>query len=639
VSGYEASCPSCGASLVFSLGSSLLRVCEHCGVAVTRKGANLETYGKLAALIPTASVLKLGAEGDYEGAPPFTLVGRLQIDHGSGTWDEWLMAFRDETWAWLSESQGKFHYMGRARLPPVPRFEDLQPGETVDLGTPGVFVVSEARSGKFVTAQGELPFDVEPGSDLHYVDLSGPGGAFATLDYGTGSEAEALYVGHEVTLAQLGFKDLPTEEERSGKAQAGALSCPQCGGPIEVRAPDRTKRIACPYCGSLLDATKDLAVLKALSSVPIEPLIPLGAKGRLGDAEWTVIGLMERSATFEGVRYPWREYLLYEPSRGFRWLVETKGHWSFVEPAHAGDVKGGSGLSGASYRGMSFKHFQTSRATVDHVLGEFYWAVASGDTTQATDFVSPPHQLSKESDGQELIWSFATHKKPGEIWKAFGLAGQPPRPYGVAPNQPWPHKQQSRSVYSSALLFLGLAFLLFLAFLVIGGRQVHRQAVEIAPGAVPGAPEAAVFVGPFSLDRQGNLQVQVRAPVNNSWLYLDGALIDEQTGNVEAFDIEVSYYHGRDSDGAWSEGGQSSTRYLGSVAPGEYVLRLAPQWQKGKTPGRFEVAVKSRVARLSHAFLAVLAIVAWPAIVGWRHFRFEMQRWSESDHQWVTSEE
>ena len=51
MSGYEASCPSCGASLVFTLGSSLLRVCEHCGVAVARKGANLEAYGRVAELI------------------------------------------------------------------------------------------------------------------------------------------------------------------------------------------------------------------------------------------------------------------------------------------------------------------------------------------------------------------------------------------------------------------------------------------------------------------------------------------------------------------------------------------------------------------------------------------------------------
>jgi len=86
VSGYEAPCPACGAPIVFSLGASLLKVCEHCGVAAARKGASIANYGKVAELLPTPSVLALGLEGQYAGAPAFRLVGRVQLDHGAGTW-------------------------------------------------------------------------------------------------------------------------------------------------------------------------------------------------------------------------------------------------------------------------------------------------------------------------------------------------------------------------------------------------------------------------------------------------------------------------------------------------------------------------------------------------------------------------
>ena len=105
-------------------------------------------------LIPTPSVLKLGLEGDYEGAPPFRLIGRLQLDYGAGTWDEWLMAFTDGTWAWLSEAQGRFHYMGQAALPPLPDYDQIRPGQTVDLGPPGTFVVAEVRGARFASALG-----------------------------------------------------------------------------------------------------------------------------------------------------------------------------------------------------------------------------------------------------------------------------------------------------------------------------------------------------------------------------------------------------------------------------------------------------------------------------------------------------
>ncbi len=635
MSGYQASCPSCGASLVFTLGSSLLRVCEHCGVAVARKGASLESYGRVAELIPTPSVLALGVEGHYEGAPPFRLVGRLQLDHGSGTWDEWLMAFREGSSAWLSEAQGKLHYMGTVPLPPLPDFEDVRVGQTLDLGPPGVFVVTEAREAGFVTAQGELPFDVAPGSRLRYADLSGPGGQFATIDYGTGSSAEALYVGREVRLAELGMKGLPGEDERRKKARGQALSCPQCGGPLEIRAPDQTQRIACPYCGSLLDAAS-FAVLEALASPPVTPLIPLGSKGRLEGKEWTVIGFLERSVTVEDIRYPWHEYLLYEPRHGFRWLVEAKGHWSFVEPARAGDVR--SVGENKEYLGVTFKHFQGGTARVDHVLGEFYWAVARGDAVETNDYVSPPHMLSSEGDASELNWSFGTYKEPEEVWQAYNLPGSPPERQGVGPHQPspWP---DAGAVYARAMLFLGVAAILFLGFTIFGGRTVHTQSVAIPHDAVSGAPESAFFTEPFDIGSGGNVEVRVKAPVSNSWLYLDGALIHEETGGVDDFDLEVSYYTGYDSDGSWSEGGTEARRYLASVPAGRYVLRLAPQWEAGHGAPRYDLTVRNRVPRFYQALLAALALVAWPLLLAWRRFRFEMERWSESDHPWVTESE
>jgi hypothetical protein len=617
------------------VGQSLLKVCDSCGSAVARKGADVASYGKVADLIPTPSVLKLGIEGRYEGAPSFHLAGRLQLDHGAGTWDEWLVAFDNDQWSWLSESQGKFHYMGRAALPPVPDFEDIKPGHAIDLGPPGTFVVTEVKKARFVTAQGELPFDVKPGSELHYADLSGPKGQFATLDYGTGNEAEALYVGNEVTLDQIGIREIASAEERRKKVSGGSLSCTQCGGPLELKAPDQAKRIGCPWCGSLLDATKDFAVLAALQKPAVVPDIPLGTQGTLSGVPWTVIGFMVRSVEVEGIRYGWHEYLLYEPRRGFRWLTNNNGHWSFVEPVHAGDVSD-SVAGGVSWQGERYKHFQSSLGRVDHVLGEFYWAVSQGDTSHLRDYVSPPRFLSSETTAEETVWTVGTYLEPQEVWGAFGLEGHPPRPSGVAPNQPWPWKSQARAIYGMAAMVIGLMFLGYIVLTFMGGGQIHRQTFEIPDGVQPGAPQAAVFSEPFEVKRSGNLQITTKAPVNNSWLYLDGALIQEETGDFYAFDTEVSYYSGRDSDGAWTEGGTTSRRYLGGVSPGRYVLRLGPQWQSGRAPRNFEVTVRSRIPRFYQVFLAMLAVGLWPLIVAWKSFSFEVRRWSESDHAWVT---
>jgi hypothetical protein len=634
MSGYEARCPSCGATVVFTLGATLLRVCDHCGVAIARKGAKLADYGKVAALIPTPSVLALGAHGGYEGAPPFTLVGRLQLDHGSGTWDEWLLGFRGDSWAWLSEAQGRFHYMGLASLPPVPQFEDVRVGQTLDLGPPGTFVVSEVRKAKFVTAAGELPFDVEPGRVLHYADLSGPGGQLATLDYGTGSKAEALYVGREVALSDLGLSGLPDEEERRAKASGQNLSCPQCAGPLEVRAPDQTQRIGCPYCGSILDATKDLAILETLGNPPVQPLIPLGSKGRLFDRDWQLIGFMERSVTVEGTRYPWHEYLLYNREDGFRWLVESKGHWSFVEPIGAGDVTREGGGDRFAFDGKSFKHFQGGQATVDVVMGEFYWAVKGGDQVKSDDYVCPPYMLSSEQDENEANWSRGTYTKGADVWKGFSLVGGPPTPEGIAPHQPSPYAGRVKSTWLTALGAAGLLIFTYLALSLSGGKVVHQQSVALAPTALSGSPEAAVFTDRFFVLSPGNLEVKVHSAVSNSWLYLDGALINEETGGLDEFDLETSYYFGSDSDGAWTEGSMDARTYIASVPPGRYILRLGPQWEAGRKPPTFDVRVRSRVPRLYQLVLALLVLFLWPILVSWRSMRFESQRWSESDHAW-----
>jgi hypothetical protein len=620
--------------VTFELGATLLKVCEHCGTAVARRGADLQSYGKVAGLIPTPSVLKLGLEGDYEGAPPFRLIGRLQLDYGAGTWDEWLMAFSDESWAWLSEAQGRFHYMGQAALPPLPAFDQIRPGQAVDLGPPGTFVVAEVRTARFASAVGELPFAVAPGSELRFADLSGPKGELATIDYGSSDVAEALYVGSEVTLDQLGFSDLPDAEDRAARVTGEGLKCPQCGGPLEVRAPDQTQRIACPYCGSLLDTTRDLAVLEALARPRFHPGIPLGSRGRLGEHEWTVIGAMERSVTFEGIRYPWREYLLYKPGHAFRWLVESKGHWSFVEPLAAGFV--GDRWGEPVYEEQKFSHFQSGTATVDHVLGEFYWAVATGDTTETDDYVTPPRMLSKEVAESEIIWTLGRYVEPDEVWKAFQLPGSPPEREGVGPHQPWPG-DDPKQVFKRGLLAVGLLLLLYIGFGFMAGNTLHREVVSIPSGAVPGAPEAAIFAGPIFVPAQSNVQVEVQAPVANSWLYLEGALINDETGAVDEFDVEVSYYAGVDSDGSWTEGSTTAARFIPAVPPGRYTLRLAPQWESGRQLASYTLTVRNRVPRFYHLFLAALALMAWPVFRLWRWFRFETQRWSESDHPWIES--
>jgi hypothetical protein len=128
-----------------------------------------------------------------------------------------------------------------------------------------------------------------------------------------------------------------------------------------------------------------------------------------------------------------------------------------------------------------------------------------------------------------------------------------------------------------------------------------------------------------------NLAVTLRAPVNNSWVAVDGALVSETTGVAELFLLESSYYHGVDGGESWSEGQPSDTVFLSAVPPGTYVLRLAPQWD-----GRFppvpsvEVQLRQGVMHWLYPVLALLAILLVPLLMVFRMAAFESRRWQES---------
>jgi nitrite reductase/ring-hydroxylating ferredoxin subunit len=188
-------------------------------------------------------------------------------------------------------------------------------------------MVAETGQATALGAKGEIPYLLTPGATYFYADLSGPDRGFGTLDYN--ESPPLVFLGNEVTLAELGITTTRTPEREERRVGAAQVSCPHCGGPLELRAPDKTERVTCPNCNSLLDVNQgQLQFLKSLEPPSFQPLIPLGSTGDVPEGKMTVIGAMQRSVTIEGVQYFWSEYLLYHPQIGFRWLVDSDDHWN-----------------------------------------------------------------------------------------------------------------------------------------------------------------------------------------------------------------------------------------------------------------------------------------------------------------------
>ena len=175
---------------------------------------------------------------------------------------------------------------------------------------------------------------------------------------------------------------------------------------------------------------------------------------------------------------------VYSNSKGFRWLVNSSDHWSFVEQIDFPSVW--PPPNPVRYQSDSYRIYDCGTATVRYVLGEFSWRVEIGEETKTIDFIAPPHMLSfeqtfpsdtnntelseeKRKEGlpsmgssEEINVSLATYLSVDELEEAFGVSDLR-RPWGVGAIQPSPNIDGRRILYCN-LGFVGLLALIHGAF-------------------------------------------------------------------------------------------------------------------------------------------------------------------------------
>jgi uncharacterized protein DUF4178 len=425
------------------------------------------------------------------------------------------------------------------------------------------------------------------------------------------------------------------------KPQVKALHCPQCGASITLRSFQQAVTVVCESCHCILDA-KDptLKILQQFQATTGElpPLIPLGTRGKLRGTDYEVIGFQRRSIESDGVRYDWHEYLLFNPYKGFRYLSEYQGHWNDITVCKDLPVVRTGLVPSANYLGESYRHFQTADASTGYVIGEFPWQVRVGERAAVTDYVRPPRLLSCEQSSGETTWSVGEYTYPQEIWKAFNLPGKPPEPIGVFENQPAPATVSVKQVWA-AFLALTIFLLGLMAFndMVASKEPVFTSAYQLNPGTPKG--EASFVTDVFELKgRTSNVEIKTSTNVSNSWIYLNYALISQDTGRAWDFGREVSYYSGYDSDGSWSEGSRHDTVIVPSVPPGHYYLRIEPEVDARHPLISYTVVVRRDVPVFRFYGYALVGLFLPVLYVTFKSISFERARWSESDHPILQSE-
>ena len=412
----QGSCPSCGSPIAFGVGSSIALVCPYCRATVLRTDRGLQNLGKVADLAHTPSLIAVGDQGTLAGRP-FMVMGRVQLDHGAGPWDEYYVAFDyGQAWGWLAYAQGNWYVTSYAPGIAVPAYSAIGLEQDVPLG-PTQFRAAEIKQGTVRSAEGELPGTFPAGLVRHYVDLQGAGGAFATIDYGDGSGPATVFLGWMFAETQMQVTQLGPRSAHKLKLEQ--IKCPACGGDLPKLSGDRAERLGCPYCGAVSDIAAQ-QVIEQQEKLMQTPDVPIGAKGTLNGVEYVCIAYVRRGSDFDGEHFSWEEYLLWSQPVGFRWLVaDPESGWSFVTPVNLPEVE--LPRPNASWGGKTYVPRNQNRAVVEYVLGEVYWKCRIGETTQVADYVHKHEVLSREATDSEVYWSHSAPLAWSSIASAFGL--------------------------------------------------------------------------------------------------------------------------------------------------------------------------------------------------------------------------
>jgi len=396
-----------------------------------------------------------------------------------------------------------------------------------------------------------------------------------------------------------------SDQQTKPTALVRTLACPSCGGEVRIRANGISITAICGACGSTLDVNNpDVKIISEAKQRTREPPIALGMRGHLVGAVWEVIGFQTRTDTAEG--WNWDEYLLFNPYRGFRFLVHDEENWTLYCMLRQDVPDPEAGFEGRRYQQQSHG---TARTT--YVLGEFYWRARVGDEAVVTEYRDGDRILSREANGDEIIWSRGITFPEETVQIAFGLKTDVPASRAV-----------DAKTHTSGVIRVGVyaAIALFLLQLLPFGPGHGTIVFSRSFHAVKADEGHTVVSDPFIIPgKGGNLRISGQSPVSNDWVELSTTLSGPNNTAYSAT-LPIEYYDGNDSDGAWSEGSRSANVTFRSVPGGEYRLLIEPYagvfknavTRFGPPAVDYTVTVTRHVTTWAEFLLALVLLLAYP---------------------------
>lgn len=401
--------------------------------------------------------------------------------------------------------------------------------------------------------------------------------------------------------------------------------CPKCGEKHELRGKALTRALTCKKCNVYFRVGQGNSSTVEFHHAEPQAL-PIGAKGRVDDYLYEVMGFVVKQET--KYHYTWREYLVFNPFRGYAFLSEYNGHWNFVWPVESDPRTDSSGDSFLS-EGNDYQLYQRYTAQVVQARGEFFFDVF--DLTASTmnyEYISPPYLYALEKNDDSVIWCKGEYFSREDIAEAFSVDKSTlPSKEGVGYTQPF------KSAFSAQSLIAITVFLVLLTFVLqlFINNSAKEKVVFHADYTTLDVKDQKMIVTPsFELEGTRSLEVYLSAPLSDDWFFGEFSLINETDGSEYNFSKEIEYYSGVEDGYQWSEGSRHGEAFLSQIPAGKYHLNIYPEFSAKNSA--FSIVVTHDVPMYVNFFVTSLALIAFPAFFFIRKNLREKARWSDSEY-------
>ena len=618
-------CPACSRTVTYRSENTRLIVCS-CGQALNRLESDDLVVKSVSVLQEHNDWLRVGTAGVYDKRK-FDILGRFRCWLDESVYNYWTILFDDSSLAILAEGYGMYAIMERftpEKTLEADALKGLKMLGALSLLQEGDCFLQRKDSCWKYEVEGEV-WMPECSDSFSIFDLSSTRGRhFEILEF-----LPNYHVVYE--LHYRDYKSLRLTGFNDAKPTPKSVSCPSCRNTIQVKTFPYAQSCSCTNCGTRLafkhgpqfqTAGKDKTNANMLS-------IPLGAVGIVKGISYEVIGYTLKEDTTPE-RSKWSEYVLYNRAEGYAFLSEYAGNWLYTREQGNYPILPEEDPVAIYYKGEPFQLYNSYSIRVLDADGEFPFNIYDDTTAVSSEFIAPPRMwIYEKSTAEGIDWFTAEYQDRKELAAAFSAELPPKTEMGVL--EPSGYMSVSRLL---KVTLIAVAILVGIHLLIGLGKQnkvLLQQDVTLRDSLA-----TTTFVtSKFDLTRwRSNLEFDINAPVDNSWLDMEASLINNSTGQEYHVEQLVQYYHGYDDGESWNEGSPTETAYLTSIPSGTYFLRI--EADRDTTNGswnglrQFSLTVTSDVPSHRNLLIFLALLLLWPIISYIRLRLTEKRRWGGS---------